>query len=89
MSRTRIACAQVATVDGAVEANLECCYGLAEQAVGGGAQLVALPELAATGYCADDYAPLIEPLDGPVIARFQQIAARGPAVIVVGLVIAS
>jgi predicted amidohydrolase len=88
MLRTRIACAQVATVDGEIEANLERCYDLAEQAVDRGAELVALPELVATGYCADDYAPLIEPLDGPVIARFQQIAAQGPAVIVVGLVIA-
>jgi predicted amidohydrolase len=88
MPRTRIACGQVATVDGDIEANLERCYALSERAVGDGAALVALPELAATGYCADDYAPFIEPLDGPVIARFQQIAAQGPAVIVVGLVIA-
>ena len=86
----KIACAQVATVDGAdaVAANLDRCYAVAERAVGAGAELVALPELASTGYCTDDYAPLIEPLDGPVIAKFQQIAARGPAQIVVGLVIA-
>ena len=75
-------------MDGDVEANLERCYTLAERAVDDGAELVALPELAATGYCADDYAPFVEPLDGPVIARFQIIAAQGPAVIVVGLVIA-
>ncbi|HJN39101.1 MAG TPA: carbon-nitrogen hydrolase family protein [Chloroflexota bacterium] len=88
MSRTRIACAQVATVDGEVAANIARCYDLAERAVDDGAELVALPELAATGYCADDYAPYVEPLDCPAVARFRQIAAQGPAVILVGLVIA-
>ena len=85
----RFASAQVRTIDGDVDGNLSRCYLLAEQAVSEGADLIALPELAGTGYCTDDYVPFIEKLDGPVVSRFQDIVAQDRAMIVVGLITAN
>lgn len=85
----RFASAQVRTIDGDVHGNLSRCYLLAEQAVSEGADLIALPELASTGYCTDDYVPFIEELDGPVVSRFQNIVSRDEAMIVVGLITAN
>ena len=51
----RIACVQVATVDGEINANRARALGLTEQALANNPDLVILPELVTTGYCTNDY----------------------------------
>ena len=52
----RIACVQVATIDGEIETNRALALRLTEQALAKDPDLVILPELVTTGYCTDDYA---------------------------------
>jgi predicted amidohydrolase len=47
---TTVACCQVSLRVGALEANREACRRAAERAAGDGAQIIVLPELAASGY---------------------------------------
>ena len=82
----RIACVQVATVDGHIAANRERALRLTEQALAEGADLAILPELVTTGYCTHDYATVAEELDGPTVGAFSDLAATSGASIAVGLV---
>ncbi|MCY3957754.1 MAG: carbon-nitrogen hydrolase family protein [Chloroflexi bacterium] len=82
----RIACVQVATVDGEINANRARALRLTEQALGDSPDLVVLPELVTTGYCTDDYSTVAEPNDGPTVRAFSALAASSGAGIAVGLV---
>ncbi len=82
----RIACVQVAAVDGAISANREQAVHLTEQALAEGADLAILPELVTTGYCTDDYTTVAEDLDGPTVSAFANLARAHDSSIAVGLV---
>lgn len=82
----RIACVQVATVDGEIAANRRRALRLTEQALTEGAELAILPELVTTGYCTDDYATVAEDLDGPTVQAFRDLAAANASSIALGLV---
>ena len=82
----RIACVQVATVDGEIDANRVRALRLAEQALANSPDLVILPELVTTGYCTDDYATVAENVEGPTVRAFSELAASSGAGIAVGLV---
>lgn len=82
----RVACVQVATVDGEIDANRARAVSLAEQALVSNPDLVILPELVTTGYCTDDYATVAENIDGPTVRAFSELAASSGACIAVGLV---
>ena len=82
----RIACVQVATVDGEIDANRAGALRLTEKALASNPDLVVLPELVTTGYCTDDYATVAEKVDGPTIRAFSDLAASSGACIAVGLV---
>lgn len=82
----RIACVQVAAVDGAIAANRERALHLTAQALADDVDLAILPELVTTGYCTDDYATVADDLDGPTIRAFADLATSSGAGIAVGLV---
>ena len=82
----RIACVQVATVDGQIDANRTRAVRLTEKALAERPSLAILPELMTTGYCTDDYATVAEDLQGPTVRAFAELAASSGACIVVGLV---
>lgn len=82
----RIACVQVATVDGEIDANRASTLRLTEQALASSPDLVILPELVTTGYCADDYSTVAENSEGPTVRAFAELAASSGACIAVGLV---
>jgi predicted amidohydrolase len=83
----RVACVQVALVDGDVKANRERVLRMTEQALWDRPDLVLLPELSTSGYCTDDYTRLAEPSDGPTVEALGTLAAASGASILVGLVI--
>lgn len=83
----RVACVQVAIVDGDIEANRERVLRMTEQALWERPALVLLPELAISGYCTDDYRQVAESIDGYLITALGALAAASGASIVVGLVI--
>lgn len=82
----RIACVQVAAVDGEISANRKQALHLTEQALAEGADLAILPELVTTGYCTNDYTMVAEDLDGPTVSAFADLACANDAGIAVGLV---
>ena len=82
----RIACVQVATVDGEIDANRARALNLTEQALAENPDLVILPELVTTGYCTHDYATVAENIAGPTVRAFCELAASSAAFIAVGLV---
>ncbi len=82
----RIACVQVATVDGEINANRARALGLTEQALAENPDLVILPELVTTGYCTNDYTTVAEDLEGLTVRAFADLAASSGACIAVGLV---
>ena len=80
MKKFRIALAQIDTVIGGVEANLQKHLKLAEQANDGGAGLVIFPELSLTGYSLKDLVPEVarrpqlgDPIFGPLLKASQDI----------------
>ena len=80
------ACVQPRLVDGEVEANLDRALKLTERALESKPDLIALPELLATGYFTEDYRPYAEPLDGRTVTRLAALASESRAAIVAGLV---
>ena len=82
----RIACVQVATVDGEVAANRSRALRLTQQALAQGTDLAILPELVTTGYCTDDYLAVAEGIDGQTVRAFAKLAASSGASIAPGLV---
>ena len=82
----RIACVQVATVDGEIAANRSRALRLTQQALAQGTDLAILPELVTTGYCTDDYRTVAEGIDGQTIRAFARLAASSGASIALGLV---
>lgn len=82
----RIACVQVATVDGEIDANRARALNLTEQALAENPDLVILPELVTTGYCTHDYATVAENIAGPTVRAFAELATSSGACIAIGLV---
>ena len=82
----RIACVQVATVDGEVAANRSRALRLTQQALAQGTDLAILPELVTTGYCTDEYLAVAEGIDGQTVRAFAKLAASSGASIALGLV---
>jgi predicted amidohydrolase len=83
----RVACVQVAIVDGDIEANRERVLRMTEQAIWDRPDLVVLPELTTSGYCTDDYTQVAESADGYLVTALGALAAASGASILVGLVI--
>ena len=81
----RIACVQVATVDGEVVENRSRALRLTQQALAQGTDLAILPELVTTGYCTDDYLTVAEGIDGQTVRAFAKLAASSRASIALGL----
>lgn len=73
----RVALAQIHCPWADTRGNLERMAGWAERAKGGGAQLVAFPELCVPGICKDErLASVTETLDGPSVAFVRALARR-------------
>jgi len=87
VSTVRVACHQLAPVVGELEANRKRALTALDAAAAAGAQVVVLPELAASGYVfrdADEARALAEPADGPTLAGWAQRAAAQGLVIAGG-----
>jgi predicted amidohydrolase len=85
---TTVACCQVSLQVGALEANREACRRAAERAAGDGAHIIVLPELAASGYVFDsreEARTLAEPVSGPTVSGWTDLAARTGITIVGGI----
>jgi 5-aminopentanamidase len=85
---TTVACCQVSLQVGALEANREACLSAAERAAGDGAHIVVLPELAASGYVfssPEEARALAEPVSGPTVSGWTDLAARAGITIVGGI----
>lgn len=70
------------------ENNLKKQYALVEEAAKNGARLIALPEMATTGYCwydREEVAPYVEIVPGPTTDLFGKIAKQYGCYIVVGM----
>jgi 5-aminopentanamidase len=83
-----VASCQLAPVVGDAEGNRRRTREAVEAAAARGADVVVLPELAASGYVFRDAAELLataEPLDGPAVRAWAELAARLNLVIVAGL----
>jgi predicted amidohydrolase len=71
-----------------VEANQQACLSAAECAAGGGARIIVLPELATSGYVfasKEEARALAEPVHGPTVSRWMELAGRAGITIVGGL----
>jgi predicted amidohydrolase len=87
MATVRVACHQLAPAIGELEANRDAALAAIDAAAGAGAQVVVLPELAASGYVFEDAAEaraLAEPADGPTVAGWAGSAAAHGLVIAGG-----
>ena len=82
----RVACVQVAAIDGQIADNRERALHLTQAALAEGVDLAVLPELVTTGYCTRDYASVAEDLEGPTVRAFSDLAAASGSSIAVGLV---
>jgi predicted amidohydrolase len=85
---TTVACCQVSLRVGALEANREACRRAAERAAGDGAQIIVLPELAASGYVfasQEEARALAEPVSGPTVTGWTELAERTGTTIVGGI----
>lgn len=83
----RVACAQLALDVERPSGNLDATLAAIATAAEGGAQIVVLPELAASGYVfadRDDLARAAESRDGPTVTAWAQAAARHGVVVVGG-----
>jgi predicted amidohydrolase len=83
----RVACPQLAPVVGDPESNRRLTREAVREAVGAGARLIVLPELATSGYVFDSWEEArasAEPAAGASLAAWSEEAARGGAVVVGG-----
>src|SRR5579862_4127035 len=88
MSATVVACCQLSLEVGNVSANRELARSAIADAARQGAQVVVVPELSNSGYVfadRDEAARCAEPLDGPTVAGWAQLARTHDLVIVGGL----
>src|SRR2546430_9742651 len=84
----RVAAIQYEPTLGEKEKNVTALLRLVEEAAQHDARLIALPEMATTGYCWEsrtEIAPYVEPIPGPTTDRFQQFAAQYDCYITIGL----
>jgi predicted amidohydrolase len=84
---TRVAVCQLSLSVGAVEANRATARGAIEEAARDGARLVVLPELTPSGYVFSGAAQareLAEPLTGPTVAEWIDLAGRHDLVVAGG-----
>lgn len=79
----RIALAQMTSTD-AVDENLRVARELVAEAADGGADLVAFPELFSYLGGRRKKLETAEPLDGPIVTEFQELAARHGMLILLG-----
>jgi predicted amidohydrolase len=85
---TRVACCQYAPRVGEPEANRARGVRAIRSAAQAGARVIVLPELASSGYVFRDHdeaALLAEPLDGPTVSEWGELAAELGVVVVAGL----
>jgi predicted amidohydrolase len=85
---TTVACCQVPLQVGAPEANREACLNAAERAALDGADIIVLPELAASGYVfasQEEARALAEPVCGPTVSGWTHLASRTGTTIVGGI----
>ena len=82
----RIALAQLATVVGDIDGNVKRITAAMERAAAAGAQVVALPELAITGYPAEDLLLKGSFVDANLSARDRIAASSGDVLTVAGFV---
>ena len=86
-SGTIVACCQIALQIGDQAGNRTKIHAAISRAADGGAQVIVLPELANTGYMfssLQELRALAEPVDGPTIAGWQQLAEQRKVIIVGG-----
>lgn len=81
----RVALVQLRPEDGDEQRNLAAAGAAVAAAARSGAALVVLPEYALTGFVADRMRELAEPLDGPALASFAELARRSGVCLVAGL----
>lgn len=83
---TVFALEQTAPVPGRLTENTEEISSRADAALRDGADIVVLPELAATGYVTDPgvLAGLVQPLDGPLVGMLTDLTRRRGGLVAVG-----
>ena len=85
---TRVACCQYAPRVGEPDANRARGVRAIRDAAQAGARVIVLPELASSGYVfrdREEAARLAEPLDGPTVGEWGELAAELGVVVVAGL----
>jgi predicted amidohydrolase len=83
----RVACCQVRIAIGDVDGNRGRVRGAVEAAAAAGARVMVVPELANSGYVFTDAAEarsLAEPVDGPTVTGWAELARRLDAVLIGG-----
>jgi predicted amidohydrolase len=83
----RVVCCQIAPSVGELAYNRQLCAQAIRNAARDGAQLVVLPELVQSGFVFADKAEalsLAEPVDGPTLREWQQLAHAHNLVLVAG-----
>jgi predicted amidohydrolase len=81
----RVALAQSRPADGDKARNLAAAGEAVTAAAASGAGLVVLPEYVLAGFPAERMCELAEPLDGPSVAAFRELAVRAAVCLVAGL----
>lgn len=86
-STVSVALEQIPVRAGEVAQNLETVLARSRSALGAGADVVVLPELATTGYVVDpeEVARLAEPLDGPSVDAITALAREHAGLIAMGM----
>jgi len=88
MRQLTVSLVQMAPRLGDIEANLRKVEEMAGEAARAGGELVCFPELCLTGYHPDlmgeRWYDLAEPLDGPIVARLAEVAARCRVAMILG-----
>ena len=87
MTSVRIACAQIAPAVGDAEGNRRRAHEAVREAIGAGARIVLLPELATSGYVfesAEEARALAQSVVGPALSDWAEEAAGSEAVVLGG-----